>query len=150
MMTGTDSPSYLELLHALAPRPIRGEAEYQTIQAQMDRLLDRAALSAAEEDYLDLLGTLILDYERRHEDRTQYELRGVELIKGLLELHELSLTDLVPIFKTKSIASAVLNRHRRLTADHINRLAAFFGLPHSLFFEPLEESVHSAVGFVTA
>src|SRR6476469_9753186 len=101
MMTGTDSPSYLELLHAFVPRPIRGEAEYQTIQAEVDRLIDRAALSAAEEDYLDLLGTLILDYERRHEDHRQYELRGVELIKGLLELHELTLTDLVPIFKTK-------------------------------------------------
>ncbi len=90
---------------------------------------------------MDLLGTLILDYERRHEDRTHYELRGVELIKGLIEEHELTVTDLIPIFKTKSIASAILNRHRRLSADHINRLALFFGLPHNLFFEPVESNL---------
>ena len=150
MMTGTNNSAYPDLLRSFAPRPIRGEAEYQTIQAEVDRLIDCAALSVAEEDYLDLLGTLILDYERRHEERAQYDLRGVEFIKGLIELHQLTLTDLIPIFKTKSIASAVLNRHRRLTADHINRLAAFFGLPHSLFFEPLAGNVLAGVGLAKA
>lgn len=142
MMTGMNNPTYAELLHSFAPRPIRGEADYQVIQAEVDRLVDRDDLSAAEEDYLDLLGTLILDYERRHEDWTSYELRGVELVKGLVELHALTLTDLVPVFKTKSIASAILNKHRRLTVDHINRLATFFDLPHSLFFDSLDEGIH--------
>ncbi len=150
MMTGTNNPTYPELLRSFAPRPIRGEDEYNTIQAEVDRLVDRDDLSTAEKDYLDLLGTLILDYERRHEHLADYSLYGVDLIKGLLELHELTLTDLVPIFKTKSIASAVLNRHRRLTVDHISRLAVFFGLPHSLFFEPIETGTHEAIGIVMA
>lgn len=145
-MTGTLDPTYLELLHAFTPRPIRNEVDYQRIQAEVDRLVDRDDLSVAETDYLDLLGTLLFDYERRHEEQAHYALYGVELIKGLIELHELTLTDLVPIFKTKSIASAVLHRHRRLTVDHINRLATFFGLPHSLFFEPLEDNVRTTVG----
>jgi hypothetical protein len=46
--------------------------------------------------------------------------------------------DLVPIFKTRSIVSAVLAGKRQLTVEHINRLAAFFNLPHELFFEPLK------------
>lgn len=144
-MTGTLNPTYPELLHAFTPRPIRNEVDYQRIQAEVDRLVDRDDLSVAETDYLDLLGTLLFDYERRHEEQAHYALYGVELIKGLIELHELTLTDLVPIFKTKSIASAVLHRHRRLTVDHINRLAAFFGLPHSLFFEPLEDNVRATL-----
>jgi len=41
----------------------------------------------------------------------------------------------VPIFKTKSIVSAVLNGKRQLTTEHIDKLAAFFRLPHGLFFE---------------
>jgi antitoxin component HigA of HigAB toxin-antitoxin module len=31
-----------------------------------------------------------------------------------------------------------LNGKRPLTAEHINKLAATFRLPHELFFEPLE------------
>lgn len=142
-MTGTNSMTYPELLRSFAPRPIRNEIAYQTIQAEVDRLVDKGDLTPAETDYLDLLGTLLADYERQLEDRTQYELNGTELIKGLIELHRLTLTDLLPIFKTKSIASAVLNRHRRLTVDHINRLAAFFDLPHSLFFDQLEDHAHA-------
>ena len=149
MMSGMNNTSYPELLRTFAPRPIRGEADYQNIQREVDHLVDRSDLSDAEREYLDLLGTLILDYERCHEDRAHYELRGVELLKGLIELHDLTLADLVPIFKTKSIAAAILNRHRRLTSDHINQLAAFFGLPHGLFFEPLVSKVYEAVGQVT-
>ncbi len=150
MMTGLHNPTYPELLHAFLPRPIRGESDYQAVQTEVDRLIDRGDLSADEVDYLDLLGTLILEYEHRHEDHAHYELRGVELIKGLVELHGLRLMDLIPIFKTKSIASAILNRHRRLTAEHINRLALYFGLPHSLFFEPATSTLRTVVGVVAA
>jgi HTH-type transcriptional regulator/antitoxin HigA len=101
-------------------------------------LIDQGRLSSAEQDYLDLLGTLIWEYEARNEDKTAYVLRSVELVKGLVESHGLKLNNLTPIFKTKSIASAVLNGKRRLTVEHINRLAGFFRLSHSLFFEPVD------------
>jgi HTH-type transcriptional regulator/antitoxin HigA len=54
-----------------------------------------------------------------------------------MDLHGLKQLDLVPIFKTKSIVSAILNGNRQLTVEHINRLAAFFKVPHELFFERL-------------
>jgi len=88
-----------------------------------------------EQDYLDLLGTLISDFEVRNEDMEAFELRGVQLVRALLQLHNLKQKDLVPIFKTKSIVSAVLNGKRPLTAHHIDRLADYFHIPHSLFFE---------------
>ena len=137
MTPGTISPTYEELMLDFLPRPIKTEEEYEAIQQEVDRLIDKGELSSDEQDYLDLLGTLLLDYEERTEDETAYELRGVELIMGLMELHNLKQKDLVPIFKTKSIVSAVLNRKRHLTAEHINKLSAFFHLPHHLFFEPL-------------
>jgi len=55
----------------------------------------------------------------------------------LLALHNLKQRDLLPIFKTKSIVSAVLNGKRQLTVAQINGLAAFFNVPHALFFEPI-------------
>ena len=71
------------------------------------------------------------------EAKANYEVGGIELVRGLIELHDLKRNDLTPIFKTKSIASAVLNGKRRLTVEQINNLATFFKLPHDCFFEPV-------------
>jgi len=117
------------------PRPISTEKGYQTTQKEVDRLIDKGDLTRDEQDYLDLLGSLISDYEVRTEDMEAYDLRGVKLIKALLQLHDMKQQDLVPIFKTKSIVSAVLNGKRPLTAQHIDKLADYFHMPHSLFFE---------------
>lgn len=136
-MIGTQSERYRSLLLAFLPRPLKTEADYQATQVEIDRLLDQPELSPAEQDYLDLLGTLLWAYESRSEEKTQYVLRGVALLKGLMELHHLKQCDLVPIFKTKSIASAVLGGKRKLTIEHINRLAHFFNVPQGLFFESL-------------
>ena len=127
--------TYRELMLRFLPRPIAIEREYKLMQREVDWLLDSDELSRDEHDYLDLLGGLIGDYESRTEDIKAYELRGIRLIKALLELHDLKQKDLVSIFKTKSIVSAVVNGKRPLTAEHINKLAAYFNMPHSLFFE---------------
>jgi HTH-type transcriptional regulator/antitoxin HigA len=137
MIPGLVNPTYKELLNEFVPRPIKTTADYETVQEEVDRLLDKSWLTSDEQDYLDLLGALIIDYEERTEDEADYELRGIELIKGLMDLHELKQKDLMPIFKTKSIVSAVLNGKRRLTVEHINKLHDFFHVPHGLFFEPL-------------
>lgn len=136
-MTGISGDAYGALLLDFLPRVIKTEADYKAVQEQVDRLVDQDGLSPAEQDYLELLGTLIWEYESRTEDTTEYELRGIDLLRGLIDLHGLKQLDLVPIFKTKSIVSAVLSGKRQLTAEHINRLAAFFNVPHELFFEPL-------------
>jgi HTH-type transcriptional regulator/antitoxin HigA len=135
MIRGIDSPTYADLLMEFQPRPISTEKGYQVTQREIDRLVDKEDLSPDEVDYLDLLGTLIMDYELRSEDEERYELRGVALVKGLMELHDLKQKDLVTIFKTRSIASAVLNGKRPLSVEHIDKLAAYFHLPHQLFFE---------------
>jgi HTH-type transcriptional regulator / antitoxin HigA len=138
MIPGTVNEAYRNLLLDFLPRPILDENDYRVTQREIDRLLDKQELSPSEHTYLDLLGTLIMEYESRSESVADYELRGVALIRGLLELHGLKQKDLTPIFKTRSIVSAVLNEKRPLTVAHINNLAAFFNLPHELFFEPLE------------
>ncbi|MCB9148501.1 MAG: transcriptional regulator [Caldilineaceae bacterium] len=137
MIAGSYDLQYQELLFTYAPRTIHTEEEYEALQEQVDALIDQGELSAAEQAYLDLLGVLISDYEARVEDATTFELRGIRLLQGLMELHELKQIDLISIFKTRSIASAVLSGKRQLTVEHINKLAAFFHLPHMLFFEPL-------------
>lgn len=134
MTTGT--LSYPELLQTYVPRPIASEAEYEATVAQMDALLDKGELTPDEQDFLTLLGTIVAAYEAETYPDEMFELRGIDLVRGLMELHELKQKDLVPIFKTKSIVSAVLNGKRPLTVEHIDKLAKQFNVPHELFFDP--------------
>lgn len=126
---------YRELVQAFPPRPIRTEEQYQAVQKRIDSLLDREELTPEEQEYLTVLGMLVEMYEATTEDEEHYELRGVAIIRALLEEQGLRQKDLVDIFKTESIASAVLNGRRGLTVEHIDKLARRFDLPHMLFFE---------------
>jgi HTH-type transcriptional regulator/antitoxin HigA len=131
MISGIDT-TYTDLIKGFPPRPIKNEMEYAAVQVRVDALVDKGALTADEADYLSLLGMLIERYEADNDPMP--ELRGVALVKALMVEGNLRQRDLVPIFKTESIASAVLNGHRQLTVEHIDRLAYFFDLPHALFF----------------
>lgn len=133
MMIGTN-PTYEQLFSDYPPRPITSEEQFWQVQARIDNLLDKETLSTDEEDYLDALGIMIAAYEAQYEP--DIALRGVALIRALMEESNLRQRDLVkPVFKTDSIASTVLNGKRRLTVDHINRLAHYFRIPHEYFFE---------------
>jgi HTH-type transcriptional regulator / antitoxin HigA len=52
----------------------------------------------------------------------------------LIEEWGLKQKELVAIFKTESIVSAVINGHRQLTVEHIERLAEFFHVSPAVFF----------------
>lgn len=127
--------TYQQLVLDYAPRPLRSEEEYRTARQRVDALLDKNKLTQDEQDYLDMLATVIEKYESALENEDEYELRGLPLIKALLDEYGLRQKDLVDIFKTESIASAVLNGRRALTVEHIDKLARRFNLPHMLFFE---------------
>jgi HTH-type transcriptional regulator / antitoxin HigA len=119
MITGSNL-SYAELLQLFPPRTIITEQQFWETQHVIDDLLDKGDLTPDEEEYLNLLGTLIYVYEE--ENVPIPELRGVELIKACLSERNLRQKDLVPIFKTESIVSAVLNGRRKLTVEHIKKL----------------------------
>ncbi|MEI6329757.1 MAG: helix-turn-helix domain-containing protein [Pseudanabaena sp.] len=124
--------SYIELLAEFPPRPIHSQADLDAVQKVVYELIDRGKLNADEEDYLSLLGTLVHQYEEIHHPIP--DIYGVELIEALLEEFELKQKDLVPIFKTESIVSAVLNGHRKLKTEHIEKLAKFFHVSPAAFF----------------
>ena len=137
-MSGSRSPSaYIELLKTFPPRPISSEEELLATQQVIDALIDRDQLTPDEQDYLNVLGTLAYEYEQLHHEPIP-DIHGVELIKALLAEFDLRQKDLVPIFKTESIVSAVLNGERQLTASHIRKLADFFHISPAAFFESVK------------
>jgi HTH-type transcriptional regulator / antitoxin HigA len=133
MIHGLTKPEpYLALLQSFPPRPITCEADFMATQAVVDALLDRPALNADEQDYLNVLGALIYEYEQILEPLP--DIYGVELLKVLMAEHGLRQKDLVPIFKTESIVSDILHGRRKLTLNHIQKLAKFFHVSPSAFF----------------
>lgn len=124
--------SYTELLTCFPPRPIKNEEDLEKTQAVVDNLLDKGELTESEEEYLNLLGILIHEYESKQD--LVPDIYGVELIKVLIVELNLKQKDLVPIFKTESIVSDVLKGKRKLTVEHIQKLAEFFNISPAVFF----------------
>ena len=124
---------YMQLLQDFPPRPITSEADFAATQAVINRLLDKPELTPEEEDYLDVLGALVSEYENQQEDLIP-DIYGVELLKVLIAEQNLKQKDLVSIFKTESIVSDVLNEKRQLTTRHIQELSEFFHFSPAVFF----------------
>ena len=131
-MPTLESDRYLELLIQFPPKSIGSETDLQATQAVIDRLLDAKSLTLAEQDYLNLLGLLVHEYEEKYVQIP--DLQGVELLKALIEELDLKQKDLISIFKTESIVSAILNGQRQFTVEHIEKLAAFFHVSPAVFF----------------
>lgn len=131
-MIVTKSETYIDLITEFPPRPIKSEQDFIAIQKIVDTLLDLKQLSPDQREYLNLLGILIHEYEEKTVEIP--DIYGVELLSVLIEEWDLKQKDLVPIFKTESIVSAVLNGHRQLTVEHIQKLAEFFHISPAAFF----------------
>jgi HTH-type transcriptional regulator/antitoxin HigA len=130
MMT---AEKYMQLLQDFPPRPITSEEDFAATQAVINRLLDKPELTPEEEDYLDVLGALVSEYENQQEDLIP-DIYGVELLKFLIAELNLKQKDLVSIFKTESIVSDILNQKRQLTTRHIQELSEFFNFSPAVFF----------------
>ena len=88
------SAGYVALLRGFPPRPIRSDDQHRRAIAVVSGLLNRPALNPDEEDYLDVLGLLIADYEDsiyEHPDFTP-----VDRLRHLMEEHSLTQAGLAP------------------------------------------------------
>ena len=115
---------YIQLLQKFPPRTINNEAELEATQVVIDKLLDRPKLSQDESDYLNVLGTLVLDYEQKGEPIP--DIYGVELLKVLITERQLRQKDLVPVFKTESIVSDILNGEKTVNYTSYSRISPIF------------------------
>ena len=133
---GFDVTVYEQLLVTYHPRPIRSEADSQAAQEVVDTLLAQFERSIEEEAVLDLVTTLIEEWER---DAVRIpSVDAVDVIRFLLENAGKRQKDLVPIFGTESIVSEVLSGHRDLQRK---QMAGFFHVSPAVFFGDVEEAV---------
>ncbi len=131
--TLTVSPEYGALLKKVPPKVIRTEKEneaYTEILYELDRR--SKTLTAAEKELAELLTLLIEDFEEK-----RYRIpraKPVDVVRFLMEQHNLLQKDLADVFGTRSIVSEVLSGKRELNKDQIARLSARFHVSPEVFF----------------
>ena len=133
MSVAASRPEYATLLAKTLPAVIRSEKENQHYTALLEQL-DRKGpkLTSAEQRLAELLTLLIEDFEERH-----YALKPatpVAVLEELMAANQLKQKDLLDIFGTPSIVSEVLSGKRKLTTEHIRKLARRFHVSPELFF----------------
>jgi HTH-type transcriptional regulator/antitoxin HigA len=129
-MFATDK--YLELLKQYPPRPIHNEEDLEMMQEVINRLLDKPQLTVEEREYLNVLGSLIYEYEENQEPIP--DIYGIELLKFILEEKNLQKQDLLSIFESKSTLDDILDGQQELTPIYIQKLANFLNISPDLFF----------------
>ena len=129
----THTSYYIGLITTFPPRPITNNAELIATQTHINSILDKGKLTQDDRDYLKVLGTLVYNYEDKNEPIPT--LKGVELLKALLEESNLQPKDLASICQSKSIVLNILDGKCELTASQIKELAAFFHISPTAFFE---------------
>jgi HTH-type transcriptional regulator / antitoxin HigA len=128
-----DWNKYARLLTRTLPATIETEDEYERLLAEVEQLMKKGEshLTPEEEKILDLLVTLIEQYEEKH-----YPIDPVsphEMLHHLMEARELTHKDVWHLFGSRGNASEVLNGKRSISKAQAKRLAEFFHVSVALF-----------------
>ncbi|HWE49828.1 MAG TPA: hypothetical protein VG273_08570 [Bryobacteraceae bacterium] len=123
---------YAGLLSQTLPHVIHTEEENERCIATLEALLDKRKKTTEELRLAELLTLLIEDFEER-----SYSLppaSPVEVVRHLMEAHDLRQMDLLDVFGTASVVSEVLSGKRDLAKTHIEKLSARFHVSPEVFF----------------
>lgn len=126
-------------LNVRAPflREILNDQEHDHALAFMEELIEDYDTNLVA---IEALSNSIARYEAEavsFSEFNQRELEGdpaVAMLKVLMDQHNLNTTDFKNEIGGKSMVSQVLSGGKRLTRDHIERLAKRFGISPALFF----------------
>ena len=123
---------YLKWIKKFPLKPIRSEKENEFAGVVCDELLDNYDfLNEAEKDYLEVLSTLVEEFETKWDDEEKTTPRS--LLLYLMEVNNLTQTDLIPEFGSSSRASEYFSGKRDLSMAQIQKLSKRFSLSPSAF-----------------
>ena len=133
MSSRTITPEYSRLLTKISPKVIRTEKENEAYTQALYELDQHGAkLTRAEKELAELLTLLIEDFESKRYALTPAQ--PLEVVRFLMEEHDLKQKDLVDVFGTRSIVSEVLSGKRKLNKGYIERLSQRFHVSPDVFF----------------
>jgi HTH-type transcriptional regulator / antitoxin HigA len=123
---------YERLLLEFAPRAVRSRTQYQRVLRQIDRLMRKANLTRAEDDLLELLASLVAQYEQ-----TRFPAPDVtpgEMLAHLLEARGATVEDVAAATAIpKRTLARFLDGSQPIDATSRVQLAKFFHVSADLF-----------------
>jgi HTH-type transcriptional regulator/antitoxin HigA len=129
---GKSKDRYLDLVLRFPLRPIRSDKELDEAVRMVDSLLDRRDLAAEEEDYLEVLGDLVEQYET--EAHPMPPVSDAAMLRHLIEAKGVSQTEISAATGiADSTISEVLKGKRSLNRSHIGKLARYFNVSPDVF-----------------
>jgi HTH-type transcriptional regulator/antitoxin HigA len=131
-MNAVAAIDYGALLSETKPEVVESEEQNQLYIQRLEQLTSKPAVSLAEEKLIALLTVLVEEYEsKRHPVPAAGPL---DIVRHLMEVHELRQKDLVDIFGAESTVSDVLNGKRDITKEQVRRLSNRFHVSPAVFF----------------
>ena len=115
-----------------SPAPITSERQHEHYLSVLEKLAAKENPTPEEEKYAEVLLTLVEAYEEEHHSIP--DASPVEVLRTLMDAHNLRQKDLVPIFGSESIVSEVLHKKRAFNNTHIERLSKRFHVSPAVFF----------------
>ena len=116
-------------------RPIRTEADYDWALAEIAKYFENQPDPGSPDgERFEVLAELIEAYEAKHWPIDAPD--PVEAIAYALEARNLQRSDLADILGSRSRASEIMNRKRRLTLDMIQRLHEGLSIPSDVLIQP--------------
>ena len=121
------STSYKNLLQDVVPRPITSQQAYQRALRQIERLMRSARKTRATGDMIELLATLIEQYELR-QGYSDPQLCPRDRLAGLIEARQMTQTELSALSGVpRTTINEILHGKRGISKANAGRLAKFFG-----------------------
>ena len=140
---------YKEIANVELLRPIKAETHYEKVLHEIETLVMRDDLSEDELDYLDLLSSLVEDFEAKHH-RIEANFSPVENLKYLLDENGMTASDLGRLLGQRQLGAKILSGQRGLSKAHISALCVRFKVNPSLFFSPPTFEKESALTLESA
>jgi HTH-type transcriptional regulator/antitoxin HigA len=119
-------------LEVSSPTPITSECQLEEYLSVLDKLASKENSTGEEEKYAEVLMALVDAYEE--EQYSIPDASPLEVLRTLMDAHDLRQKDLAPIFGSESIVSEVLHRKRDLNKTHIEKLSKRFHVSPAVFF----------------
>ena len=118
-------------------RAIRSEADYDWALGEIEAYFENEpARGTPEAERFDVLAALIEAYEAREHPIVAPD--PIEAIRSIMTDRDLGQSDLATLLGSRSRASEILARKRRLSVEAIRRISTEWGLPADVLVRPYE------------
>lgn len=133
-MTAAAEREYAELLSVRRPHAIRTRRAYEAAMREIEQLTARGELrSTAETEYYRVLSVLAADYERRLGADRWPRLKPMEALRELMELKDVTQSQLAEALGDRAAASAILSGRRQVSKTQAKKLAELFAVDAGVF-----------------